>query len=305
MKQGNLPSIWVTIDKIKHTLGWSDTDLCDRLQVTAKQLFEEKKLLLSPRLTPITRLTDSLGISIDAIVTGNIDFHALAAHATGNLKQLPERYSVAKFSKIRTSIHILDFIENQLGWQAKKSIYNHFQINEAMFTSPESTVNFLMPSDICKFIGEKFKASLHQLQNIGAHSAIVNKNSVVGRVASKFKDPKALYENFFQVMVHQLYEKNQRYRILKLTRQNCLVETNFREEVKESLKTNRLGNEFACAAIGGSMASIPGYLDLSYSQVTKVDCIHRGGGSCKYFIDFSVADAQIELAEYRHSCATH
>lgn len=299
------PSIWVTIDKIRHTLGWSNVELCDRMNISDQKLHREKILNLSPSLDSITHFTESIGIDIDAIVTGKIDYRALAAHNSGNLKVLPERYSRAKFSKIRTSIHILDYVEKILGWNAKKTIYNHFQINESMFDNPESTVNFLMPSDICRFIGEKFKASHLQLQRIGAHSSTVNQNSVVGQVAARFNNPKVLYENFFQVMVHQLYEKNQRYRILKLSDDYCIVETNFRSEVKELLKTHQLGNVFACASIAGSMASIPGYLNLAHSKVTKIDCVHHGGCNCKYFIDFSRAKAQLDLAEYRQSCALH
>ncbi len=288
MKKSINPDIWVTIDKIKHTLGWNDAELLDRLQLTKKQLVSEKQLNLSPRLDVITNLTESLGISIESLITGKIDFQTLFAHASGNIKKLPERYSSAKFSKVRTSIHLLDFIENNLGWNAKKSIYNHFQINESILKNAESTVNFLMPSDICQFIGEKFKAPPTLLHRIGAHSSTVNKNSILGRVLSAYKSPKTLHENIFTEIVHRFYDKNQIYKILKLTNQYCLVELNFRDEVKDLLKLKKPGNQFACHSIAGSISSLTGYINLPNSKVTKIDCIHQGGCSCKYLIDFEL-----------------
>jgi hypothetical protein len=90
MKKGINPNIWVTIDKIKHTLGWSTAELCERLQVTEKQFIHEKQLNLSPRLDIITNLTESIGISIESIVTGKIDFQTLKAHSNGYIDQLPK-----------------------------------------------------------------------------------------------------------------------------------------------------------------------------------------------------------------------
>ena len=150
-------------------------------------------------------------------------------------------------------------------------------------------MNFLMPSDICNFIGEKYKTPPSLLQKIGAHSATVNKNSILGRALSIHKTPKSLYENIFTDLVHRFYDKNQIYKILKLTDEYCVVELNFREEVKDLLRLKTPGNLFACHSIAGSISSLTGYLDLPYSKVSKIDCLHLGGCSCKYLIDFSIA----------------
>jgi len=294
------PNIWITLDKIKHTLGWSDRELCDRLAMTEREFQRENIHAISPNINSITHLTESIGISIDAIVTGKIDYKVLKAHFNGNLKTIPERYSTAKFSKIRTSTHILDFVEQHLGWNAKKTIYNHFQINEAIFDNDEEMVNFLMPSDICRFIGEKFKAPEAYLEKIGAHSAVVNKNSIVGKIVSLYESPKELYENMFTEAVHRLYDRNQTYQILKLTDQYCIVQPNFREEVKDLLQMKNPGNRFACHSIAGSISSLTGYLDLPYSKVTKIDCIHKGGCSCKYKIDFPLMDPRLKPSKPAH-----
>jgi hypothetical protein len=288
MKNPLETNLWITLDKIKHTLGWKPSDLCDRLQLTEKQFAHQKKMNLSPSLSSITHLTESINISIESIVTGKIDYQTLRAHCNGNLKTIPKRYSVAQFSKIRTSTHILDFVEKHLGWDAKKSIFNHFQINEAILENDEELVNFLMPSDICRFIGEQFKAPEQYLEKIGSHSAVVNKNSIVGKIVSMYESPKELYENMFTEAVHRLYDRNQTYQILKLTQHYCIVEPKFREEVKDLLHLKNPGNSYACHSIAGSIASLTRYIDLPNSKVTKIDCVHKGGCSCKYRIDFPV-----------------
>jgi hypothetical protein len=267
--------------------------------LTHQQFQREKQLHQSPRLSSITHLTESIGISIDAIVRGKIDYRTLHAHWNGKLKIIPERYTVAKFSKIRTSSHILDYVDKHLGWFAKKSIFNHFQINEAIFQHDDEMINFLLPSDICKYIGEKFKAPESYLEKIGSHSVVVNKNSIVGKIVSLYESPKQLYENMFNVAVHRLYDQNQTYQILKLNDQYCIVQPNFREEVKDLLQVRNPGNRFACHSIAGSISSLTGYINLPYSKVTKISCIHKGDCSCRYLIDFSIPQSQALLFKNR------
>lgn len=282
------PNIWVTIDKIMHTMDWTNADLCERLQITEKQYIHQKHLNLSPNLDTITNLTESLGIGIEAIITGKIDFQTLKSHSIGNFEELPERYSVATFSKKKTTIHLLDFIEENFGWQTKKNVLTHFQINEAFCKDPDGAVNFLLPSDICEFVGQKYQMPLSVIRKMGAHSALTNQNTTAGKTLASLGSPKSLLENFFGYLVNRHFEKNQNYKILKLTDQLCIVETHFRQELKDTLNTHQLGNIFACHSIAGTMSSLTSYLGLPSSQVTKIDCIHQGGCSCKYLIDFEL-----------------
>ncbi len=297
MKKSINPDIWVTIDKIKHTLGWNDAELLDRLQLTKKQLVSEKQLNLSPRLDVITNLTESLGISIESLITGKIDFQTLKAHSVGKFEELPERYSVATFSKKKTTIHLLDFIEEKFGWQTKKNVLTHFQIKEIFCKDPDGAVNFLLPSDICEFVSLKYKMPLAVIRKMGAHSTQTNQNTPAGKTLASLGSPKSLLENFFGYLVNRHFEKNQNYKILKLTDQFCIVETHFRQELKDALKNNQIGNIFACHSIAGTMSSLTSYLGLPSSQVTKIDCIHQGGFSCKYLIDFELPQ-QLHLFDH-------
>ncbi len=301
MKRLSQPNIWITIDKIKHTLCWSDQVIADRLQMTLDGFLLMQNCNISPSLLSITSLANSLEISIESVVTGKICYETLKAHQNGQTDHLPERYSVATFSKRKTTIHLLDFIETNFGWQTKKNVLNHFQINEGFTSKPDAEVNFLLPSDICEYLGKTYRMPVELIQKMGAHSALTNKNTFAGKTLYRLRSPKILLEHFFSQLVNQHFEKNQTYQIIKLTDRFCLVETRFKEELKDSLKTGQLGNIFACNSIAGTMSSLTTYLNLPSSHVTKVDCVHQGGCSCKYLIDFDLPQSIYEFDTEKQS----
>lgn len=294
------PNIWITLDKIQHTLGWTNQEIAVRLQMTLDGFELMRNCNFSPSLMSITSFTQSLNISIESLITGKLCFNTLYAHHRGNPDQIPERYSRATFSKRKTTIHLLDFIETNFGWQTKKNILNHFQINESFMSKPDAEVNFLLPSDICEYLGQNYRMPMDVIRKMGAHSTFTNKNTFAGKTLYRLGSPKNLLEQFFGQLVNQHFEKNQTYRIIKLTDRFCMVETSFKEELKDNLKTSHLGNVFACNSIAGTMSSLTAYLDLPTSRVTKVDCVHQGGCSCKFLIDFELPQKIHEFSE-KHS----
>lgn len=285
---------WITLDKIKHTLGWSDKDLADSLELTETRYRSLQQKGVIPSVHSIGSLSKRVGLSFDAIMLGQIDYKILKDRANGHLMSLPERFEVgaaSAFSKRRTSINLLLFIENVYGWEVKKSILDHFQITDAAFQNPEENISFQFPTDLSEFMVRRgYPKSI--FKRMGAYSSIVNRNTPLGQKISSFSTAIALHEGMFGDVIGKFYEKNCVYKIIKLDERECWVEATPSEELKEALKTNLPGNPHVCMIRGGSFASMTQYLGSSLSEVHESECIHRGDSRCLYKIQYPV-DAPI------------
>jgi len=293
LKKRNYPNIWITLEKIQHALGWSTPELADHLGLTDKQYHYLYARNSELKIHSVARLIEVIGLSVETIVTGSIDYHALREHTSGNLFYLPERYEIGAFSKRRTSINLLEYLEERLGWKMKKNILNHFQMTEAIFSDPESQINFLFPSDLCAYLARSgYSASIFPM--MGSYSIVTNKSTALGQLMKSFGAPKSLYENVFADVVGRSFDRNCNYRLLQLSDEGALMEARFTEELQESLKDKKPGNHHACAVRGGTLNSLTGYLDLPFSHVMEEACVHRGDSSCRYRVSYHQA-TQMQL----------
>ncbi|MDR3606230.1 MAG: hypothetical protein P4M08_02490 [Oligoflexia bacterium] len=225
-------------------------------------------------------LSEELEITLEAVSSGNLDYRTLARRQSGNATCLPGVYATGAHSRVRTSSHILDFIEIHHGWRERNQILCRFQLNESIFANLETKISIKFLSDLWLYLNSR-GVTLEQFHQIGKYSVLSNINSVVGQHFRKFKSPKTAYESLFEVVnIH--YDKNFTYRIKNLTHSCCVVDAQPNKDVLDELQSTTIGNEGSCASRGGTMASILGYLDLPYADVTEINCIHRGDPQCRY-----------------------
>ena len=284
------PNIWDTLSKIQHTLHWADLELCEGLELSSAErpLLKTKRFI--PNMLVIGRLVEKIGLSLDRIATGEIDYKALSERMGGNALYLPERYSLAAFSKRRTSINLLKYLEDHFHWNMKRNILNHFQLSEAIFSDPDANINFLFPTDLCEYmVRSGYSETI--FPQMGAYSIATNIGTEAGNLIAALKTPKLVYEGVMLGLAENVFDRNCNYRILKLDDRECWIEANFTEELKDTLKLAVIGNKHVCSIRGGTFASLIGYLDLPFAKVTEVNCIHKGDHSCVYHVDYSEAQS--------------
>jgi hypothetical protein len=213
---------------------------------------------------------------------------ALQAHSLGDIFYVPARYIHAAFSRRRTSINLLEYIEKLMGWDARKRILDHFQLTDAVFADPDAHINFLFPSDLCEYLVRSgYSPSI--FPNMGAHSIVTNKHTPLGTLMASFETPLKLHESTFGDIVGQSFDRNCNYRLLELTEESCLIGANFTQELQDLLRLKKPGNIQACSVRGGSFSTLTGYLDLPRSEVIEETCVHRGDASCTYRIIYGRA----------------
>ncbi len=277
-----------TLEKIRLTLNLNVRIFSDYLKITEKSYTENSTLRKAPPLEALFNILEVFSLSFDSVIEGKINYKALSEHYHGNKSYIPERYTTAAFSKKRTSIHMLDFLENVFSWKTRLKVLRHFQIPESCFYCPDEMINIFFLSDLCEYLKvENF--SEQTLFLMGQHSVISNLNSEFGKFLSTFGSPQDLHERIFTDLINQYYDKNHLYNLMDLKKNSCTIEALCNPKVTDLLKVRNLGNHDVCIARAGGFSSLTGYLGLPYSKVNEMTCVHKGDPSCKFEIDYSDA----------------
>jgi hypothetical protein len=282
-----------TLERLREATFLSDEEWSDCLQLSPgryQRLIEQKEIALSDQI--LEDFSELIDLTPEAIISGKIDFKVVAKRQEGHAAYLPERYSVAAHSKVRTSSYLLDYVEIFFGWRIRNRILRQFQLNESVFANLDRPISVNLPTDLCAHLKD-FGLKLPSFYEIGKYSVVSNANSAVGEVFRKIKTPKAAYEKCFNEIVGQYYDQNFIYSLEKTKGSTCVVSVRPNPKVLEELGVSILGNSGTCASRGGTFASIMGYLSASDADVTESTCIHRGDSHCTYIIDFEKAERSL------------
>ena len=298
------PDPWITLAKIQQVLGWSDEELSERLGLDPKRMLMLRVQKKTPSVHSMGQLVSEIGLSLETIVTGKIDFQALSAHTSGNLFYLPERYSHVAFSKRRTSISLLSYLEDHFGWETKKHVMNHLQVNEAIFSDPEAPISFYFPFDLTSYLIQIGFAT-ETIRRMGAYSVVSNQNSPLAKLMASFGGPRNLYERVFSDVVGKSFDRNYDYRLMSLGEDDCVVEGVFSQELKDSLKEEKPGSRLACEVRAGGFSSLTGYLRLPHSKIVEESCVYHGDASCQYRITFDEAQYYYRARLFPQSELSH
>lgn len=304
MASARSPQIWETVERIRRSLQLSHGAIASLLQMSPRLYWKYRRRKRPPSLHSFTDFALALRLSVDSVYAGNIDFRSLRLHFRGKRDYLPERYQCAAFSRRRTSVYLLDYIERFHGWRARDAILRRFQLTEELLSDPDGSINIRFLTDLCKYLRETGVPD-HEFVRMGSYSVITNRNTPLGKLFASFRHPYVAYERLFSGLIGQYYDENFQYRLLRMNSSECLMEARQNQDVASALGLKALGSRQTCDARLGAMLSLPGYLSLPYSKARKLACQHEGDSTCRYFVDFSEARRRYDEKRRRQSDAVH
>jgi len=82
------------------------------------------------------------------------------------------------------------------------------------------------------------------------------------------------------------FDKNVKYRLLRLNDDGCVGEFTPNADVCDSLNVHAPGSSDACLQRCGAITMLPAYAGLPIAQVVETSCIHRGDSSCRVEVRF-------------------
>lgn len=287
-----LPSIWNVLERISHELNLGDAGMADLLELTAADYARKHDSRSELSVRAAMRLSERLDLSFDGLVTGRIDFRALAKHFNEERAFLPERYGRAAFSRRRTSIYMLEFIESMYGWKERAHVLRRLQLNETIFSEPDEDINILFAEDVCEYIS-RYRGGRRDLFQMGLSSSRSVKGGKVLDLLGAASSIKGVYELICYV-TERYFEENYCYQVTRAGPDGCEISGVPNPELLELLELDFAGGPAICEVRRGFTAAVPGYLGLPFASVRKTRCVHEGDPECLFQVDYSRARAAFD-----------
>lgn len=247
----------------------------------------------------IISLARYLGIDAEDILKGSVDYRAVAVQKGGGMRELPEPYAVAAFSRRRTTITSFDYIEKHLGWQARAGALRHLNVNEAVLADHMAPINTRFFTDAVTYLRDTHGLSAQHIFEMGVHSSSANRNTLIGTVLSSARNVGEAYLTFVEELL-KFFEHHSRNNITFLGEHSCIIEATPLPYIAEAMGTHHLGSWQICAIRVGVLSSIPCYLNLPLAKVSETLCVHRGDKVCRFEIEFPHAGASTGLLDGQH-----
>ena len=277
--------LWTTIEKARAAVNVDDTVFSELMGVSRKEYRLRRDVSDPITIDELITLSEFLNVSMEDLVRGNLDYAGLTAYHCGDFTYIPERYTEAAFSKKRTSINILSFLERNVGSDFKRSLLRSLRVHENVFRNPDEKINLRFLMDLTQELVKRHYEDEDFFQ-MGVYSSVVNRSSELGRLMAKQSDGKGVYSLAFDHLIHR-YDENFDYQIISLSDTNVSIRSFPRTMVQDGLKLKRLGTRATCVARDGVAASFIRYIGLPTAKSTKSHCIHQGDSYCQFNYEFA------------------
>lgn len=280
-----------TLDRLRTTLDLSEAVMSELLGINHS---DYKKVIHRKTDLPafcLVNLAERFNLNPSSILRGDIDFETLAAHYSGDLEYIPEKYMRAACSRRRTAANILDYAERSIGWVKTQQLKRKLQLSDSALKNHDAFINIELLIDLLGGL-RKLGMSDVQLAGTGAHSLIMNRAAPFAVELSKSESLRSLYERMLVEFV-PLIERNCDNTLLKLDDNGCIIRITSNSDVATALGREHLTDRNACLYKAGFLAAPPSYVNLPFAQVTETSCVNHGDSSCKFAVNFESAKARI------------
>lgn len=275
------------VEDLRLATGLDHSEWAEVLRLTPSRYAELREGSHKLELASLLSLCEYTHLGIEAFLKGKYDLKIVSERFSGQQNLLPERYQVAAFSKRRTALYFLDYIEEKHGWRWRNRVLRNLQVSESVFSEPDAPINVQFLTDMMTYLKDQ-RFHDREFFQVGLHSRIVNQNAPWALALGRFKDPAQAYESLILDLMSQV-ERNSTYEITQLHEGHCRVESRSIDAVAESLGVKYIGSYEGCRQRAGALACVPGYLHLPYAHVQETLCQHRGDTVCRFEVDFTLA----------------
>ncbi|GEM_PF-5442920 len=276
---------WLNLNQIQNILLLDDGSLCRILDISKETFLKAKSKQRPIELERMDYLFDRLGITIDHFIEENYDIAQARERFMGEQYALPARYSYAKFSKSRTIINCLKYIELSYGSNFKNSILRSLQIDPRFFDNPERLMNINVLTDFCVLLN-KLGLNKEDFVAMGKMSYIVNNEGPLGERLRSHRNVNELFEDICS-NESKNFDLNFDYYITRVSNGSIHVGSRPTEMALEYLNHAELGSNFVCDTKLGVFGSFPQYLGSKASYAEKTRCMREGHSYYEYKINYS------------------
>lgn len=276
---------WDNLNEIQAMLALKDSELSELFELS----FEEFSLLkLNNKSIELQRMDvflDRIGMDLDSFFEGKFEKNQLQNFYYGPIDHLPARYNFAKFSKARTIINCLAYIEIKYGIEFKNSIVRSLNIDIRFFEDPERVMNTRLLRDLCATL-KKYGLTDQDFLAMGRMSYHTNREGKLGAILRTHRNMGDLMEDMCE-NYSSYFDQNFDYFITGKDKGEIFIGFRPTEHALEYLRYNEMVTNQVCFTKQGVFETFPRYLDYENSIVEKTKCMLEGNSYYEYKIYYS------------------
>jgi hypothetical protein len=278
-------SIYQTLGRIQDSLQLTGTQYADLLGFTQK---EYDSLLLDGeqlKIQNLLNLSQATELSIDRIMDGDIDFHALAKKHLGDKFAIPEKYAIPTqaLARARTVKAIMHHVNSIHGEAYGRHVLRRLQIHPDFFSNPEDYINPFIITDLIETLVRSGFDRSH-VKEMGKCAMKVNQNTAVGSLLSQAKTPMDLYRDLHEIVINRHFDRIFEYRIQSLSKTGITVTVTPIKDSHEALNSKLIGDRETCLYKQGVYSSFIGHIDHQFAKLFETACIYQGDPQCRYHL---------------------
>lgn len=278
--------ITLLINKLIRMLDIKSEEICDILSISNNELLNIQHGKKELDAFQLLILAKHYNFPLEAFWSDTIDFNILRNRKYNDQNiVMPERYTIGAFSKKNNILPTLNYIERNYGWELKEDALEYLQIDKVFFQDIDAPVSLYLLTDLLDYLKRRGLKD-QEIFNIGLESASTKENLILKQLLGKAKSPRELYEIYTHQVVHKV-ERNNLYRIVRLTNDYLIIDFLENPELLEILKTKHSGTPLRCINRQGLASVATKFLGVPPTQVTEIKCVHRGDPFCRMYLDFS------------------
>jgi hypothetical protein len=275
-------TLWSNIRTLQDASRLSNSAFANLIGLEEGLLHELQRFSRDIPLDCAANLSQSFNVDLQALWASEVDAQAAERFFHRRPEELPERYRVGRFSRVRSVLNLLEGVRRQRGSEYVEQLLRYSQIPSTFFDDPDKTINVRFITDLTELLARRGWTP-EQLFSLGQLSYQTHKDSAFGRSMAVHTNWRSVYEAL--VVEHSAaFDRNYDYRLVRREDNRIIIDALPREEVCEALQTETFDTETTCYTRMGVMSTASCYAKLPASQVTKLRSVHRGDDRNRYEI---------------------
>lgn len=276
---------WMNLEKIRDGLLHSDEEFAKYMGVSLSQYQKCRNNFSYLPMPAVFEMAEKLNFHFVDLMSPDFKLnHAPFAPS----QALPEKYTVAAYSKMTPTKNIINYLELTRGTRAKTNLIRKFQLNEDYVQQEDNKTNIHMISDVVKYLAETYHFTEEEFISMGKRTPYSFTGSLLKDKLTDHQDIYGVLEAFFEECT-EIFDKNCTYRISDIVNDFAIIEALPNKDVLEELKIRpaQFGNEEVCLTKMGCISSMTWFKYRRYARMEKLTSAYDGDTTNKYLMDLS------------------
>lgn len=279
--EGYLPStnnLYMRYEKLCQLLNKDVLEINKEASFSDSELDDLKKNSVQP-LT-IMKLSKYFNITASDFINDQIDYNWLREPT------LPEKYTLSRGSRVRTSLPPLNYVRNVIGEKSFNHILNKLKIPRQILQSPDTEVSISLLVDI---LTEAYELGMSDsaFYMMGYEIIKLSENESLVKGYQGLNKPNQVLEKLFEETM-QKFETNFNYKIESLTATSINVEVTAKEIRQEELKSYIIDSPFVSAYRQGGCVGFIQEFCPGFTRAKTLSSVHQGDLTDRFEIRFAV-----------------